>query len=160
MKPAFIIAFCFALSSCATTAALVGCYTSQPVEEEPEAKEVKIAFKLDYKFGSENVTINETIYCNYEGLSCDGRGRYNEWSKRLSNGEQNITLTKTESGARVIYRTPSCSALIKGHFPQEIDWAEIENEHGEQYTGLVLPPSQLEKKFGIVISRQQYEKAP
>lgn len=95
----------------------LGLYTGIQLLEDPPDPEItcgEFPFRLEYEINGEQMVIQDTLICEYDGIGSDeGRGKYRKWKKRLASGNERITLLKVDSTKEIHY-TPGSANYYMG----------------------------------------------
>lgn len=87
-----------------------------PNPPKPEIKYGEFPFRLEYEIDGQNVVIEDTLICKYDGIGMnEGTGKYRKWKDYLASGNEQVLL-KIDRNTTLYYSVGSAQ-----HYMENID---------------------------------------
>ena len=82
----------------------------------PEIRYGEFPFRLVYEINGEQIVIEDTIICEFDGIGRGGGSKWRRWTSRLASGDEEIILLRINSG-KFIYYLPGSPEYYMGDLP-------------------------------------------
>jgi len=125
---------------------------SGPNPPKPEVKYGEFPFRLVYEINGEEVVVEDTVICKYDGIGMnEAVGKYRKWKSYLkSNGEEYIILLQLFNDTNIIFPTEKPEYYMGEIIGEERKLsgnAVMSYKDGSR----LITAEQLKKEYGIVL---------
>lgn len=105
---------------------------AMPDPPKPKITYGEFPFCLEYEIDGQIVVVEDTLVCEYGGISADeGRGKFRNWKSHLSSGKDKLVLLKVENPAenwmgtprsQIIYYDPGAARYYMGDMGEDVSY--------------------------------------
>lgn len=132
----------------------------EPVEV-PNIKYAEFPFKLTYENSIELIVIEDTVVCDYRGVSCNAAGCYRDWEYSLKSENEFLVLNKTNENVFAYYPTGNCRFYMNdfpngGTYKHAFPGASEFIKNGTLTTRSNIDSTTLSKKYSIKLFSWEY----
>jgi hypothetical protein len=127
----------------------------------PKVKYGEFPFKLTYKNSKELIVKEDTVICEYKGVSCNAAGCYRDWKYSLRSDNEFLKLSRIDENRFAYYPTGHCGYYMNDYpaggtynhsFPEAAEFTK----NGSMTTKSTLDSLTLLDKYDIKLLSWEY----